>query len=228
MDPLPPQLLLEAGGSTPDRVLPPVVGQHLLRHSILRDRLVERLPHQELLLMPRHRPADDESGMIVHERAEVDPLVPPQEKREDVRLPELVGLRSFEAPRPRLRPRRLRRRHQQLRVVQHPPHFRLADRQRLEALEHVADPPRPVLRVRSLQRDHRFPSRIARIRPPLRRSRYLRKQCLVSTLRVGLSPQGHRGDRQPEGPADVAHRRSRLELLQHLQLQLQRVCLALC
>jgi hypothetical protein len=226
-DPLPPQFLLEAGGPPPGRVLPAVVSQHLFGHPILRDRLVQRLAHQEFLLVAGHRPAHDEAGVVVHEAAEVDPLVPAQEESEDVRLPELVRLCPFEAPGPRLRSRRLRRRLQQLRLVQHAPHLRLADRQGLEPLQHVPDPPGAVLRVGLLQRQHRFPPRIVRLRLPLRRSRYLGEQRLVSALRVGLSPQGHRGHCQPEGPADVAHRGSGLELLQHLQLQLQRVCLAL-
>ena len=226
-DPLPPQLLLEARAPPPDRVLPAVVGQNLLRHSVLGDRLVQGLSHQEFFLVPGHGKAHQEAGMVIHEGADVDPLVPAQQEGEDVRLPELVGLRPLEASGLRLRPRGLRRRLHQLRLVQHAPHFRLADRERLEPLQHVPDPPGPVLRVRLLQRQHRFPPRIVGLRLPLRRPRHLGEQRLVSALRVRLSPQGHGGDGQPEGPADVAHCSSGLELLQHLQLQLQRVCLAL-
>jgi hypothetical protein len=49
---------------------------------------------------------DDEAGAVIEERGDVHPLVAPQEKREQVGLPELVRLRPLEPPpgRPRLRP----------------------------------------------------------------------------------------------------------------------------
>jgi hypothetical protein len=44
---------------------------------------------------PGRRPAHQEAGVVVHEGAEVDPLVPTQEESEDVRLPELLDLRNL-------------------------------------------------------------------------------------------------------------------------------------
>jgi hypothetical protein len=47
-----------------------------------------------------------EPGTVVEERGDIDPLVPSQQKREQIRLPELIRLRALKPPlgRPRLRP----------------------------------------------------------------------------------------------------------------------------
>jgi hypothetical protein len=107
-DSLPPELVLEFRLSPPDRVLAAVVGQHLLRDSVALDARLQRLHHQLALLVPLQRVSGDESRVVVHQGAEVDPLVPAQKEGEDIRLPELVRTRSLETPRQRLRPRHLR------------------------------------------------------------------------------------------------------------------------
>jgi hypothetical protein len=224
---LAPQFLLELRRPAPGRILPPIVGQDLLGHAVLRVRPLQRVAHQEFLLVPRHRPADDEPRVVVHERAQVHALMAPQQEGEDIRLPELIRLRPLETSRLGLRPRCLRRRLHQIRFVQHPPHFALADRKRLEALQHVANPPRAVFRVRLLHRQHRFPARVVCSFPLRCPAGFLRKQRLVPARGVRSSPQRYRRQRQPERPAHIRHCRACVQLLQDLQLQLQRVRLSL-
>ena len=48
--------------------------------------------------MVGERVGDDEARVVVHERREVQALVATEQEREDVRLPELVGLGALEAP----------------------------------------------------------------------------------------------------------------------------------
>lgn len=219
---LPAQLLLEFGRAPPARVLPPLIGQHLPGRIVLRHSFGKCFQYQCAPLMPRHRVSDDEARTVIEKGGQVDPLVAPQQESEDVRLPELVRLRPLEAGLRRRRPPHYRLLLHQPRLVQHPPHLRLADPDRLEADQHVADPAAPVLRVRPLQRQHRLAPWVF-LRRPFLRTRPLRKQCLVSALGESLSPQRHRRLRQPEGPAHVAHRGARLQLLQHPHLDFQRM-----
>ena len=101
---LPLQLGLEFSLPAPRRVLPPVVGQHLTRHAKCRQPTLEGLHHQLRLLPVRHRVADDEAAVVIHEDGDVQPLVAPQQEAKDVRLPHLVWLGALEA---RLGPWRL-------------------------------------------------------------------------------------------------------------------------
>ena len=101
--------LLEDRPPAPHRVLPPVVGQDLLRLAVRRDASLERLHHERRLLMVRERVADDEPAVVVHEHAQVQPLLPALQEREDVRLPELIRRRALEAARQMLSFRRRRR-----------------------------------------------------------------------------------------------------------------------
>jgi len=78
------QRLLEDRTTTPHRVLPAIVGQHFLRLPVRRDAALERLHHQRRLLMVRDRIPDDEAAVVVHEHAQVQPLLPTLQKREDV------------------------------------------------------------------------------------------------------------------------------------------------
>ena len=91
--------LLELRLPPPHRVLAAVVGQHLRRLSVRRDASLERLHHQRRLLVMRDRVADDEPAVVVHEHAEVQPLLAPLQEREDVRLPQLIRGRALEPPR---------------------------------------------------------------------------------------------------------------------------------
>ena len=97
--PLPPQLPLEGRGATPCDVLAAIVGQHLLRHAVRRDRSLEPLEHQLGLLMVRQGVPHQESRVVVDVAHQVQPLVPAQQECEDIRLPHLVGLRPLETPR---------------------------------------------------------------------------------------------------------------------------------
>jgi hypothetical protein len=156
LDALLPQRLLEGGLAPPRRVLPAVVRQHFPRRPVRGDAPLESLHHELASLVVRQRVPDDEARVVVHEDRQVQPLVAPQEEGEDVRLPELIRLRSLPAP---LRPLALRRRHGRLDeplLVQQPADLVLAHPERLEAPEHVAYPTRSVLRMLVLERDHRL------------------------------------------------------------------------
>lgn len=91
------QRLFEFGLAAPHRVLPAVVGQHFSRIAVRGEASLKRLHHERGLLMVRKRVAHDEAAVVVHEHAYVQPLGTPQTKREDVRLPQLVRRRAFEA-----------------------------------------------------------------------------------------------------------------------------------
>jgi hypothetical protein len=76
--------LLEHRPASPHRVLPAVVRQHLLRLAVRRDAALERLHHQRRLLVMRECVADDEPAVVIHEHAQVQPLLPALQEREDV------------------------------------------------------------------------------------------------------------------------------------------------
>lgn len=189
LDTLPAQLVIEFSLAPPGGVLPPIIGEDFLRRPEAGDACLERLPHQLRLLVPLQRPAGNEARAVVEKRAQVYPLVPAQKESEDIRLPELVRLRPLEAPRPGLLPWRSGLRLEQPCLVQHAPHFALADPDRLEPLQHIADPPRPVLWVRLPQRQHRLLARVFLLRL-LRLPRLASEQRLVAALRV-LPPPLH-------------------------------------
>ena len=151
------KLLLESRLATPRRVLAPLVGEDLARRPVVRDPARERLHHQRAPLMVRHHQAHQVARVIIQERRHVHPLVFPEQKREEVRLPQLIGLRALEAPLLRLglRPRRLALvRNRRLRR-KHPAHRRLGGPDAKEAREHITNAPAPRLRVLSLHRKHR-------------------------------------------------------------------------
>jgi hypothetical protein len=106
--------------------------------------------------------AHQESGVVVHERCQVEPLVAPEQKREDVRLPQLVGCRPLEAPRwplPTVDRAGHRRRHQP-RLREDLSHLGARDTERLKPLNYVADPSGAVFRVLVLERQHRCHHRV--------------------------------------------------------------------
>lgn len=149
----PRQLLFELGLAAPDRVLPTVVRQHFLGLTERRDAALERFHYQRRLLMVRERMADDEPAVVVHEHARVQPLATPQPEREDVRLPQLVGRRAFEAPRPVLALRARLRCLDETLVVKDAPDLVLAHPERREAREYVANPTSPPIFVIAFERD---------------------------------------------------------------------------
>jgi hypothetical protein len=96
-DALAMQLLFEPGRAAPGGVLAPLVGEDLARDPVVGDRARQRLQHERTLLVVRHREAHDVARVIVQERGDIHPLVPAQQEREEVRLPELIGLGTLEA-----------------------------------------------------------------------------------------------------------------------------------
>ena len=100
------QLLLEARLAAPRGVLPALVRQDLARGAVVRDRARERFHHEARALVMRDRQAHEVPAVVVQKRRDVQPLLTAQKKRKQVRLPELVRLRTLEAPLGRTRLRR--------------------------------------------------------------------------------------------------------------------------
>jgi hypothetical protein len=130
----PPELRLEFRAPAPRRVLPALVRQDFPRVAVGGHAPSQRLHHERRPLMVRQGVRDDEARVVVHETDQVEPLVAPQQEGKDVRLPELVGSRSLEAPGAVLVVLSLGAclRNQPL-LVQDPPHVRLAHPESLEA-----------------------------------------------------------------------------------------------
>jgi hypothetical protein len=222
--PLPPQLPLEFRLPPPRRVLPPLVGQDFLRRPVRRDAPRHRLHHQVAPLMVRQRVRHHEARVVVHEYRQVQPLLAPQQKREDVRLPKLIRPRSLEAPRRMLTSPSLRRLTEQAGFAENPPHLVLAHPQSLEALKRIAHPPRPVLRMRRLHLEHRLPlHRRTRLRLAHRRHHRLRHQRLHAPLSIGLEPPPNRVLHRSKHPRHLRQARPPLHLLHRLEPQRHRV-----
>ena len=198
LDALPRQRFFELGLAAPHRVLAPVIGQHFRRRSVRSDTPLERLHYQRRLLVVRERMTDHESTVVIHEHADVKPLGAAQPEREDVRLPQLVRRRAFETTRSMLAlARRLRCLDEPL-LVQDLADDLLRHAKSLEALQHVADPPRPPVLVFTLQCHHAF----ALDRPRWRRLalltslRWLQPRTPARTKLC--QPLRHRGTRDTE------------------------------
>ena len=199
----PPECLFEFRFAAPHRVLPPVVGQHFDRLTVCRDAVLEGLHHERRLLVMRERVADDEAAVVVHEDAHVQSLRPPQPKREDVRLPELVRRRAFEAPRTMLPRRRRRRCLDQTLRVEDLPDMLLRHAEGLEAGEHVADSPRAPELVFTLQRHHLVANDWVRLLPRSVRACPSRLEPVSSTRTKCLHPLRDRRLRHLERRSDV-------------------------
>jgi hypothetical protein len=216
-DALPAELLLEFRLAAPRRVLPPLVRQDLARRAVVRDAARQRFHDQRRPLVVRERVRHEIPRVVVHEGRHVHALVAPQQKGEDVRLPQLVRLGALEAPR-RVLPLRRRRRTlgEQPLLVQDAPDRRLADAETLEALEHVAQAARPVLRVLGAQRhDRRARLRVPRDTSRRRRPRRLRHQRVHPTGLVQRLPLPDRVRMDPEHASDLAAAPSALGQLPH-------------
>lgn len=199
----PCELLLEFGLAAPHGVLPAVVGQHLRRLAVRRHRALEGLHHQGRLLVVRERMSDDKAAVVVHEHADVKSLGAPQPEGEDVRLPQLVRRRSFEAPRRVLALCHRRWRLDESLPVQDPPDLLFTHPERFEASEYVANAATPPILVFTLERDYLL---------ALDRVWWLRRSVVRAPARfqAGRSPlaeQPHplrdRGLRHPEDLRDV-------------------------
>ena len=132
-DALPPQLPLEFRLPAPRRVLPTLVGQHLLWRPVRCYSARHRLHDQIPTLVVRQDMRHHEARVVVHEYRQVQPLLPPQQKRENVRLPKLIRPRPLESARRMLAGNSCWRFRQKPGFSKNPPHLVLADAQRLEA-----------------------------------------------------------------------------------------------
>ena len=219
------ELGLEGGLSAPRRVLPAIVRQHLLGHAEGRDAALEGLEHQLRLLQMRDCMPDDEAAVVVHEYGDVEPLMAPQQEGEDVRLPELIGRRAFEA---RLRPRRLRDfrrpRLQQSFLVQDPPDGRLRHSEAFEAAQDVRDAARAHLGVLLLGRHHCSAPRVRDARRATLRARLRRRQRTFPSAVQRAHPLVHARRADAVDPSDLGLRRLVIDYLaQHPQPEFGRV-----
>jgi hypothetical protein len=92
------KLLLEPRLPAPGGVLASLVGEDLPGATVVGDPPRERLQHDGASLVMRHHETHEIAGVVVQERRYVHPLVAAQQKREQVGLPQLIGLRALEAP----------------------------------------------------------------------------------------------------------------------------------
>lgn len=72
LNPLLEQQLLKAALSAPCKVLPPLVGQHILRLAKPGNPLQERFRHQRCALMRRQRPSHDETTVIIEKDCQIN------------------------------------------------------------------------------------------------------------------------------------------------------------
>jgi len=196
------ELTLEVRFATPRRVLPTLVGEDFARLAVSGDAALERLHHELGPLMVSQVVRDDEARMVVHEGGHVEALVAAQQEREDVRLPELIGLRALEPPRRVFARTGWSLRLDETGLVQDPAHGGLGHAECLHACEQVSDAPRTQLRICLPHRDDGLAlSLVGRRRPPRPDSRR-RPEGIRATIAVGLHPlaDGSRGE--PEVPSD--------------------------
>lgn len=147
--------LLKLGRAAPGSVLPPLIRQHLTWLAVFGDAAFERLDDEARLLMVCHRPRHQVPRVVVHEADEVHALMAPKLEREDVALPQLIGLGTLEPPLRLVTPLDVLALCEQAGLVQDPAHRGLRDTQALEPREHVTDAPCPPVRVGCPSRHHR-------------------------------------------------------------------------
>jgi hypothetical protein len=119
-----------------------LVGEHLARFAVLGDSALDGLEDERRLLVMRYRPRHQIPRVVVEKRRDIHALIAPQLEREDVALPELIGLRTLESPL-----RFLARRVRFLLLdepflVENAEHRRVRDSQSLKPSKHVAEPTR--------------------------------------------------------------------------------------
>lgn len=194
------ELGLELGITPPAGVLPALVGQDLARHAVLGDPARERLQHQRAALMMGERQTHQIARVIIEERRHVQPLVLPEQEREQVRLPQLVRLSALEAMRTwlRLGPR-LRPGSGQAFLLQHPPYRGGRCAQSKVALQHIPDPATAGRRLRTLRRhDRRTPRRHRTTAWRPYPATAARPQARLAVRAIAPHPLHHRRVRHPE------------------------------
>ena len=96
MDAVAFELRFELRGPAPGGVLSALVGQDLLRRSVLGNGACECLEHEHAPLMVGHHQAHEVAGVIVQKCRDINTLVASQQEREEIGLPQLIGLGPFE------------------------------------------------------------------------------------------------------------------------------------
>ena len=175
-DAAPSKQLLKLRRAAPRGVLAALIGQHLTWLAVVGDAALERVDHQARLLVVCHRPRHQVARVVVHEAGEVHALMASDLEREDVALPELIGLGAFEAARRLLSSFDLVGRTQHPGFVQDASDRRLGDAEAFDAREHVTDPPRAPLGVLGARRQYRV-GRCGRLRA-CRRPARPQPQCV--------------------------------------------------
>ena len=147
------QFLLEPRLTTPARVLPTVVRQHLLGHPVFACPAPVYLQHVLRRLTPVEPQRNDIPRMVVDEPDQVRHL-PAQMERKDVALPHLVRGTALEKTRLRgIALRFLLHHRHQLRLMQRPPHRLRARRYEKYPPEHLRDPLNSKTGIRMLHFD---------------------------------------------------------------------------
>ncbi len=201
------ELSLELGRPPPGGVLATLIGQDLARCAVVGDAARQCFEHQTASLVVGHRKTHQVAAVIIQKRRHVQPLVPAQQKREQVRLPQLVGLGALEA---HLASLRLGLRHcaplELPFLRQHPLHGRGRSANPQKALHHIADAPAPRLRLRRLRREDRgsacLASRAAHALADLHRQ----LRALRSTAPIPVHPVQYRRVRHPKAQCRFARR----------------------
>ena len=97
LDALTLQLCLKLGRAAPGGVLSALIGEDLARHAVVRDTARQCFEHQRAPLVMGDRQTHQVARVIIQERRHVQPLVPAQQKGEQIRLPQLVRLGALKA-----------------------------------------------------------------------------------------------------------------------------------
>lgn len=198
LDALALKLFLEPRHATPGGVLPALIGQDLPRGAVLGDSPGQGLHHEFAPLMVSYDEAHQIPGVVIEERGHVYPLMLPKQEREQVRLPELIGLGSLEAfglgLGLGLSPRLLLR---QALGLEHPPDCRLGRPDAEEPAHHIPDPAAPGGRVLRLHRQDRPPTWVVR-RPLAALGQCRGQQCLLPAASIAGHPGGRRRIGHPE------------------------------
>lgn len=201
------KLLLERRFAAPRRVLASLVGQDFTRCAVVGNRTSQSFHDERRPLVVRHHEAHEVARVVVQEGRHVDPLLPAQQEREEIRLPELIGLRTLEASlgRPRLGFRRRRFLEEPL-LVKDAAHRRFRNPERFEPLQHVPDSSRAPVRVFALRGDNGIaPSSTLRPWRHLGHSRH-GDQRVYPTQPVPSRPLRCRCRRNAEHAADLVER----------------------
>ena len=183
----------------------------------------QHLQHQRRRLAGVQAVADDEAAVVVHEGDQVDPpVLPLEDEREQVGLPQLIRAGPLEASGP-CRDAAASATSSQLvaGLVQHPGHGRGAGGQGRAAQQHVADALAAPVRVGLLEHEDGAPGQLGQRLPaacpawlsispagPSASNRFFQayRVCLDSPTRAAKSPAGNRCAARCPGAAAAARR----------------------